>query len=220
MKTIHRLLMLSLFAAPVGGCDLLPDKNDGTDDDWTHEAREDEDDRLEGQDDDESEDRDDDDTEVDPVDPVDPADAVRAFAIRHGDLPSIDAGGGMDSGSDGGDGDSGIDPDSLLVIVTNGAATCSDPFAANECGGYWSVSFTLAPELQVPGTYALWEDLNGGFSVTGEFYDDGDCAWGGGSLEGMVEITEIEGATLHAEIFDADAFDFDANVVFATNACE
>ncbi len=218
MKTIHRLLMLSLLAAPVGGCDLLPDKNDGTDDDWTHEARDDEDDHLDDHDDYEGDDdRDDDDDEVEPVDP---AGEIRAFAIRHGDLPAIDAGGGMDSGGDGGDGDSGIDPDALLVVVTNGAATCDDPFAANECGGYWSVSFTLPPDLQAPGTYSLWEDLNGGFSVTGELYDEGDCSWGGGSLEGMIEITTLDGGALQAEIFDADAFDFDANVVFAADVCE
>lgn len=216
MKTIHSLLAFSLLAAPLGGCDALLDKDSElrnseddapVDDGVADEGGEEPDDNE--PDDDEP---DDNDQQERPESP----EAVHAFAIRHGDLPPVDA----DGGDSGGGGSSGIDPDSLLVVITNGAANCHDPFAANECGTRWSVSFTLPPELQVPGTYSLWDDLNGGFSVTGEPYPEGDCSWGGGSLEGMIDIVEIDGTMVQGEIYDAQAWDFDANVTFDAASCE
>ncbi|MEM9457180.1 MAG: hypothetical protein AAGF11_23585 [Myxococcota bacterium] len=206
MKTIHSLLTVSLLASPLVGCDALLDKDD--------ELRTSED----NLDTDPNEDPNDDPNEPQDANERPDPQAVHAFAIRHGDLPELDVGG--DTGGSGGDPGSEIDPDSLLVVVTNGAATCKEPFAANECGTRWSVSFTLAPEQQQPGTYSLWDDLNGGFSVTGEPYPEGDCSWGGGSLEGMIDIFEVDGNVVRGEIYDAQAFDFDANMTFDAASCE
>ncbi|MCA9711331.1 MAG: hypothetical protein KDK70_36165 [Myxococcales bacterium] len=212
--TLLPLLLLSLVTAPLVACDMLIDKDDdlevsdeGANVDDLEEDDEGEDDAA--------------DNHVQPEDSAgsgdrpDP-DEVRAFAIRHGDLPEIDVGGGDSGGSGGG---TSIDPDALLVVITNGAATCSNPFAADECGSRWSVSFTLPPELQAPGTYSLWDDLNGGFSVTGEPYPEGDCSWGGGSLEGKLELYEIDGTVVRGQIVDAPTWDFDANVAFDADTC-
>ncbi|MCX4242690.1 hypothetical protein [Paraliomyxa miuraensis] len=216
MKTIPGLLVLSILCAPLAACDVPFGPTDiGDDDDVSEEGE------LEDDEDDENDENDEDDAttttgasiEPDPGDP----NVVTAFAIRHGDLPSP-GGGGLDSGGD--DGGSDIDPDALLVVITNGAATCEDPFAANECGTRWSVSFTLPPALQQPGSYDLWPDLNGGFSVTGEPYPEGDCSWGGGTLEGVVDILAItDEGLVRGAIHGADAFDFDANVTFDAVGC-
>lgn len=214
MKTIHCLMVLSLISTPLAGCDpLFEGKDDG---DTAADGTNEEEDGEEEEDDEEDDEATTGEGEGEVMPPE--LDVVTAFAIRHGDLPPLDVGG--DSGGDsGGDGGTSIDPDALLVVITNGAATCEQPFAANECGTRWSVSFTLPPELQQPGSYALWPDLNGGFSVTGELYPEGDCSWGGGTLEGVVEITEIVDGVVTGSIHDAWAIDFDPNLAFEATSC-
>lgn len=139
------------------------------------------------------------------------------IALLHGELPDVDIGdSGVGSGSDG---DSGFPEDALLVILDNdGSATCGDPWAASDCGGNWSISFTLLPEQMEPGTYPLF-DLNGGFSYAGDPHAEGDCPFGGGTLEGTLVIEAIDDDAVVGHIEDADAWDFDANVSFVAPRC-
>ena len=139
------------------------------------------------------------------------------IALLHGELPDVDIGDtGAGSGSDG---DSGFPEDALLVILDNdGSATCDDPWAASDCGGNWSISFTLLPEQMEPGTYPLF-DLNGGFSYVGDPHAEGDCPFGGGTLDGTLVIEAIDDDAVVGHIEDADAWDFDANVSFVAPRC-
>jgi hypothetical protein len=141
------------------------------------------------------------------------------IALLHGELPDVDVGGDDTGVGSGSDGDSGFPDDALLVILDNdGSATCGDPWAASDCGGNWSISFTLLPEQMEAGTYPLF-DLNGGFSYSGEPYPEGDCPFGGGSLDGTLVIESIDDETVVGHIEDAGAWDFDANVSFVVPRC-
>ena len=141
------------------------------------------------------------------------------IAILHGELPDIDVGGDDTGAGSGTDGDSSFPYDALLVIIDNDdSATCGDPWGASECGGNWSISFTLLPEQQVPGTYALFE-LNGFSSFMDEPHPEGDCAGGGGTLDGTIVIEAIDDATVVGHIENAEAWDFDANVSFVVSRC-
>lgn len=145
--------------------------------------------------------------------PEPPPSVQHAYAIRFGDLPAVDVG-ESDSGGSGG---TDIDPNTLLVVITTGADGCDDPWAALACG-QWSVSFSLPPGT-TPGSYALFPDLNGMQTATGPIDETGECWFGGGTLEGTVELTTTEGA-IAGRIVGASAFDFDANVEFVATLCE
>ena len=141
------------------------------------------------------------------------------IAMLHGELPDIDEGGGDTGAGSGSDGDSAFPDDALLVVLDNdGSATCEDPWATSDCGGNWSISFTLLPEQMEPGTYALL-DVNGGFSFADEPHPEGDCPFGGGTLEGTLVIESIDDEVVIGHIEDADAWDFDANVAFVVPRC-
>ena len=141
------------------------------------------------------------------------------IAILHGELPDIDVGGEDTGAGSGTDGDSLFPDDALLVIIDNdGSATCGDPWGASECGGNWSISFTLLAEQQVPGSYELFE-LNGFSSFMDVPYPEGDCAGGGGTLDGTLVIESIDEGTVVGHIENAEAWDFDANVSFAVPRC-
>lgn len=145
--------------------------------------------------------------------PEPPPPVQHAYAIRFGDLPDVDVG-ESDSGGSGG---TEIDPDTLLVVVTTGADGCEDPWAALACG-QWSLSFSLPPGT-LPGSYALFPELNGVQTATGPIDETGECWFGGGTLEGTVELTTTEGV-IAGRITGASAFDFDANVEFTASLCE
>lgn len=146
--------------------------------------------------------------------PQPPPPVQHAYAIRFGDLPPIDVGETDTGGSGGG---TEIDPDTLLVVITTGPDDCDDPWAALACG-QWTIHFSLPPGTE-PGSYALFPDLNGGTTATGPADEIGECWWGGGTLEGTVELTAVEG-TVVGRIHDAQSFDFDANVEFSATLCE
>lgn len=150
-----------------------------------------------------------------------------AFAIRYGDIPEPDDGGGSGGDSGGGsgggtgasssttDGGSDIDPDSIQINISTGPESCEDPWALLPCGSHWAVSLMLAPEQQVPGSYDLFTETNGFFTETGEPYAEGDCSFGGGTLEGTVEIdevneTEIVGRILTDGVFALEEIEFTA----------
>lgn len=144
-------------------------------------------------------------------------DEVNAFAIRHGDLPEVDAG---ESGSDTGDDGDDIAADAVHVFVSgSGIATCEAPFEGEPCGGNWSVSFTLQPNMLEPGSYNLFEEANGGFTYADEPYEEGDCAWGGGTLDGVLVIEAVDEEGIVGHIEGSDAFDFDADIDFYAPHC-
>lgn len=142
------------------------------------------------------------------------------FAMLHGEIPDIEDDGGSDTGGSGGDDESGIPEDALLVVLdSDGSATCEQPWNGPECGGNWRISFTLLPEHQVPGSYDLFEQANGFFGFADEPHPEGDCAWGGGTLGGTLVIDSIDDASISGHIEDSDAFDFDADVSFVVPRC-
>ncbi len=155
----------------------------------------------------------------------DPGDGeANGIAMLHGEIPDIDPGESGDSGDSGGSGgsggDGGIPEDAVLVVLSNdGAATCEEPWAGSECGGNWTISFTLMPDMLQPGSYNLFEEANGGFSYGFEPHPEGDCAWGGGSLDGTLVIESVDDDAVIGHIEDSDAFDFDANVSFVAPRC-
>lgn len=145
---------------------------------------------------------------------------AEGFAMLHGEIPDIEDDGGSDSGGSGGDGGSGIPEDALLVVLdSNGTATCEQPWDGPDCGGNWRIGFTLLPEMQSPGSYDLFEEALGSFGFADEPYPEGDCAWGGGTLGGTLVIDSIDDASISGRIEDSDAFDFDADVSFVVPRC-
>jgi len=140
------------------------------------------------------------------------------FAMLHGEIPDIEDGGG--SGTSGTGGDSGIPEDALLVVLDgNGTATCEQPWDGPDCGANWRISFTLMPEMQVPGSYDLFDEAMGSFGFADEPHPEGDCAWGGGTLGGTLVIDAIDDTSVSGHIEDSDAFDFDADVSFVAPRC-
>jgi hypothetical protein len=139
-----------------------------------------------------------------------------AFAMRYGDLPELEPG---NSDSGGSDGEPFQDDDALVVTIATAAQTCDDPHAALPCGGNFSIGFILPPDIQAPGTYALWEEAFGTSTYAAPPYPEGDCAWGGGSLSGFVEIETIDAQHVVGRLYDTDAWDFDANLDFDAPIC-
>ncbi len=140
-----------------------------------------------------------------------------AIAIRHADLPELDPGKG---GSSTGDPKDTIPGDAVHVIVSaSGVKTCEQPYAGEPCGGNWSVSFLLMPSMLEPGEYNLFEEANGGFTFADEPYDDGECGWGGGSLDGVLVIESVDEDAIIGHIEGSDAFDFDADISFVAETC-
>ena len=140
-----------------------------------------------------------------------------SFAILFGDIPD-DPGtgtGGTSTTTTGG----GVPDDTLLVEITTGPASCTDVFASLPCGGAWSISFSLPAELQTPGTYALFPDLNGNQFFNDDADETGECGGGGGTLEGTVIIESIDDTQVVGRIENAESFDFDANVSFVAPRC-
>ncbi len=105
-----------------------------------------------------------------------------------------------------------------MIIDNDDSATCGNPWGPSECGGNWSISFTLLADQQAPGTYELFE-LNGFSSFLDDPYPEGDCAGGGGTLEGTLVIEAIDDQMVVGHIEGAQAWDFDANVSFAVPRC-
>jgi hypothetical protein len=139
---------------------------------------------------------------------------MRAFSLRVADLPEPGTGSASDVGGDTGP----VDPDAIRVVITTGGATCSDPFGQLPCGGAWSIGFTLALEHQVPGTYALFEELDGTGTATG--FEPVECSFAGGSLDGTAEIDVVDAQRVAGRITGAsDLLGFDPNVEFDAPRC-
>lgn len=129
--------------------------------------------------------------------------------------------GGAESG--GGDGDSGgmggPPPETLMVQISTGFDSCEDPWVPLQCGEQWNILMQIPPELQAPGTYDLFEQLNAIVTVTGPVEPGGFCSGGGGTLLGQVELFTVDQQEVTGRLFMTDAFDFDANVEFEADGC-
>jgi hypothetical protein len=142
-----------------------------------------------------------------------------SLAILFGDIPDDPGGTGGTSTGTSTTGGGGVPDDTLLVQITTGYSSCTDVYAPLPCGGAWVVSFSLPIELQVPGTYPLFPDVNGLYFFNDQADGTGECGGGGGTLEGTVIIESIDDAQVVGHIEMANAFDFDANVSFVAPRC-
>lgn len=141
-----------------------------------------------------------------------------ALAYRHADLPGI---AGDDSGSSAvsGGGDPGIDPDMLVVFVSDQAMVCANPWGPLACGLHWSASIDIPVALQKPGTYPIAvqaDDAHVAVFVSSTGEGDGleDCSFGGGTaLDGWVDVTSVDDTGvrghLHTGTFDPAIGDLD-----------
>lgn len=165
-----------------------------------------------------------------------------AFAIRLGDLPDVGSGssdaGSSDAGSsDAGSSDAGTsdagtdagsevgtdgtggptDPDALLVVATNGPASCAAPDARLSCPSSYRYSLVLPVSLQVAGAAGDLMDVGGTF-----FEAEGagkECGAGGGTLGGQFEITFIDDRRVTGRLFDLDAFGPAPEIAFDARRC-
>lgn len=138
-----------------------------------------------------------------------------SFAILFGEIPEPGTTGMSDVA---GSGDGPAD-DAMLVKITTGMASCDEPFGGLQCGGAWWVDFTLPVDLQTPGTYNLFPDLNASTGFTLEDNGDGECGGGFGSLDGTLVLDVVNAELIAGRIMDTDAIDFDANVEFQAMRC-
>ena len=89
------------------------------------------------------------------------------------------------SGSSG----SGIDPNTLYLILSNGGPSCSDPESI-PCNGEWKVGLGLSPEQQEPGTLELNPLISW---VMVSFDDEPMCpSYLGYLTEGTLELLAID----------------------------
>ncbi len=143
---------------------------------------------------------------------------MTAFAIRFGDIPESGSTGGTTINSEVGSGD-GPDDDALLVKVTTALDSCEDPNATDPCNS-WTVSFTLAPDQQVAGTYDLVDDVNALGVESGADDTSGMCSFGGGTVEGAVIIESISDAEVVGRFETTETLlDVDLNFSFVAPRC-
>ncbi|MCA9707724.1 MAG: hypothetical protein KDK70_17875 [Myxococcales bacterium] len=146
---------------------------------------------------------------------------VHAWVMRYDAYidAAPDDGGQSDSGV-GTDTGTSISPETLVVQISTGPDDCDDPWASLQCGEQWEVFMLIPPELQVPGTYLLFEELDAFFSATGPIEPGGDlCSGGGGTLEGQAELTVVSEQEVSGRLTMTNAFDFDANMTFTALGC-
>lgn len=128
--------------------------------------------------------------------------------------------GGADAGAEVGsdtDPDVPSDPDALLVVVTNGPASCVDPSAPLPCPSAYRYSFVLPVELQFTGATGDLMQNQGSFS---EAAGPGPaCGFGGGTLAGRFEIAFIDQTRVDGRLFELDAFVPVPEVAFEAGRC-
>lgn len=139
-----------------------------------------------------------------------------AWAMRYDVwLASFDDGSGTSGADSGGGGTGGTgdepSPDTLVVQVSTGPDDCADPHAVLECGDYWSVTMLVPPELQVPGTYDLFEQLMATAAFTGTFDEGVGCTFGGGTIEGTAELVEVSEAQVVVRLSAVTPVDADVD---------
>ncbi len=154
-------------------------------------------------------------------DPLDPP-VMGAYAIRFGDIPNSSEGTDTSASSDvGGDDGGGPDDNALHVTVNFSAESCENPRPDTRCNT-WAVSFTMAPDQQMVGTFDL-DALNGfmwenGDPITGP----NDCSGGGGSFSGQVTIDTLDDTVVRGRFdnieFSPEAMDLEG-LEFVAERC-
>ncbi len=145
---------------------------------------------------------------------------MEAWVMRYDEYIALQPDGpGTDSGGDTADTSSEIAPDALVINITTGPNRCDDPWAGLECGDQWSISMLIPPELQAPGEYMIFEQLDGFYTMTGPFDGGDQCAGGGGSLEGIATLAVVGEQEVTGELSMTFVGDFDANIPFTALGC-
>jgi len=129
------------------------------------------------------------------------------------DGPDTDTGVGSSAGETGG----GFDPDALVVQLSTGPDDCEDPWASLQCGGQWSIWMLIPSDLQVPGTYQLFDELNAIQEVTE--MAGSNCGGGGGSLGGVAELAVVSEQEVSGQLSMTETFGFDGDVAFTALGC-
>lgn len=143
-----------------------------------------------------------------------------AWAMRYDEWSTTSETSGSDSGPAGTGGDTGTyepTPDTLVVQLSTGADDCADPHASLECGGYWTLTVFVPPELQLPGTYDLAADLAGIVTISGD--EDPTCSFGAGLLEGSAELFEVSPQQVTGRLFPTDTFGLGTNFELVAPRC-
>jgi len=145
---------------------------------------------------------------------------MQSWVMRYDDYIAMQPDGpGTDSGGDSAGTGSEIPPDTLVVNITTGPNRCDDPWAGLECGEQWSISMRIPPELQAPGEYMIFEQLDGFYMMTGPFEGGDQCSGGGGSLEGVATLAVVGEQEVSGQLSMTFAVDFDADIAFTASAC-
>lgn len=125
---------------------------------------------------------------------------------------------GADTGGTGGETGYEPTPDTLVVQLSTGPDDCADPHASLECGGYWTITLLVPPELQVPGTYDLMSELSGLVTISGE--EDGPtCSFGAGTLEGTADLVEVSPQQVIGHLSPTDTFGLGTDFDFVAPRC-
>lgn len=122
-----------------------------------------------------------------------PVDDGPVIAMLHSQIPPVKGGDTSGAGAVTSTGSgAGVDPDSLVLFVSNTAQSCGDPYqtAAGCAVSTHQVIITLAPASQAVGTYSLDQIAYMSESEPG---GGGTCSGGGGSYwDGTIQITAID----------------------------
>lgn len=125
---------------------------------------------------------------------------------------------GGNTGGTGGETGTEPAPDTLVVQLSTGPDDCTDPHAALECGGYWTITLFVPPELQLPGTYDLATDLGGVATISGD--EEGPtCSFGAGLLEGTAELFEVSPLQVTGRLSPTDTFGLGTNFELLAPRC-
>lgn len=145
---------------------------------------------------------------------------MQAWVMRYDDYIALQPDGPeTDSGGDSAGTGSEISPDTLVLNITTGPNRCDDPWAGLQCGEQWSISMLIPPELQAPGEYMIFEQLEGFYTMTGPFEGGDQCSGGGGSLEGLATLGVVGEQEVSGQLSMTFALDFDANIAFTALGC-
>lgn len=143
----------------------------------------------------------------------------RDIAQRYSDLPDVGSGGessgNQSSGSEGTGGST--DPNALVITATTGPASCGEPDPVSPCPNAWTYRFVLPPELQMVGGNGELGDVGGTFTQSEGV--DGECGFGGGTVEGRFEITFIDDTRVVGRMFELQAIIGASEVAFDAPIC-
>ncbi len=111
----------------------------------------------------------------------------------------------------------GLEPDDLFLEFSDLGVECSSPVVTLPCGGHWSATLIVPPELQKVGLHDLspgstLSHYSSTLTETTKASDPSSCAYNGNAFptEGSLEILSIDAQqvtfrlTTHHESFESD----------------